>query len=689
MTGGAEVSEFDEVGRFIAIPRVTTLALSPDGQWLVATVASLSADKKKYVNSIWRIDVGAAAPARLTRSAQGEGDPAFLPDGSLLFVSARPDPTAKPADDDDADKPTLWSLPPGGGEARRLTTTPGGVVKVVTAREAQTYLIATPAFNGTTDLAADAARRKARADADVSAILHEGELVRYWDTDLGPDCLRLMAGEASASDAETGAEAAAPRDLTPDPGRALDDQQFGLSPDGSVAVSGWQVPQPAGAVRNEVVAIDVATGTRRTMMAADDLDFAQPVISPDGQQVVAIRAEHDTYERSGDFTLVVTPLADGSQAAPATPRDLLPDFDRRPGEFAWSPDSTTVYFTADDNGRCPVFAVDVATGKMRQVTTDDAAYVSLCPAPDGLAMYALRSAIGEAPAPVRIDLTGEGVSPVRLPSPTPALKVPGHVREVSATVSDGSTVRAWLALPDGASAQHKVPLLLWVHGGPYSSWNSWSWRWNPWLMVAKGYAVLLPDPALSTGYGRDFIARGYTAWGGAPFTDIMMITDVATALPEVDSARTAMMGGSFGGYMANWIAGHTDRFAGIVSHAGLWALDQMLSTTDGPFYFRREFGDPQTKPSRYVENSPHLHATAISTPVLIIHGDKDYRVPIGEALRMYSDLVSRGKKVRFLYFPDENHWILKPGDVTVWYETVFAFLAENVLGQEWRRPELL
>ena len=150
-----------------------------------------------------------------------------------------------------------------------------------------------------------------------------------------------------------------------------------------------------------------------------------------------------------------------------------------------------------------------------------------------------------------------------------------------------------------------------------------------------------------------------------------------------------MMGGSFGGYMANWIAGHTDRFSAIVSHAGLWALDQMFGTTDGPHYWRREFGHPETQPERYVANSPHLHASAIKTPILIIHGDKDYRVPVGEALRMYSDLIGRGQQVKFLYFPDENHWILKPGDIIVWYETVLAFLAEHVLGQEWQRPQLL
>ncbi len=150
-----------------------------------------------------------------------------------------------------------------------------------------------------------------------------------------------------------------------------------------------------------------------------------------------------------------------------------------------------------------------------------------------------------------------------------------------------------------------------------------------------------------------------------------------------------MMGGSFGGYMANWIAGHTDRFGAIVSHAGVWALDQMFGTTDNPAFWRRIFGHPATQPERYLANSPHLHADNITTPMLIIHGDRDYRVPVGEALRMYADLSGRGKRVRFLYFPDENHWILKPGDIRVWYETVFAFLAENVLGEPWRRPDLL
>jgi dipeptidyl aminopeptidase/acylaminoacyl peptidase len=244
-------------------------------------------------------------------------------------------------------------------------------------------------------------------------------------------------------------------------------------------------------------------------------------------------------------------------------------------------------------------------------------------------------------------------------------------------------------LPDGASQAEPAPLLLWVHGGPIFSWNTWSWRWNPWLMAAHGYAVLLPDPALSTGYGRDFIARGHGQWGGQPYRDLMTITDTAAARPDIDEVRTAMMGGSYGGYMANWMAGHTGRFRAIVAHASLWALDQMFGTTDEPTLWRRIFGDPATAPGRYLEQSPNLHVSQISTPMLIIHGDKDYRVPVGEALRLWWDLQLGGHDAKFLYFPDENHWILSPGNVIIWYQTVLAFLAQHVLGEPWQRPELL
>jgi len=239
------------------------------------------------------------------------------------------------------------------------------------------------------------------------------------------------------------------------------------------------------------------------------------------------------------------------------------------------------------------------------------------------------------------------------------------------------------------SPDSPAPLLLWIHGGPLMSWNAWSWRWCPWLMSARGYAILLPDPALSDGYGQDFVRRGWGQWGGTPYTDLMAATDAALERPEIDQTRTAAMGGSFGGYMANWIATQTDRFDAIVTHASLWHLDGFSGATDASYYWEKEFGDPLTQPERYDANSPHKFADNISTPMLVIHGDKDYRVPIGEGLRLWYDLRKRGVESKFLYFPDENHWVLTPGNAAIWYETVHAFLAQHVLGRPWERPELL
>jgi dipeptidyl aminopeptidase/acylaminoacyl peptidase len=262
--------------------------------------------------------------------------------------------------------------------------------------------------------------------------------------------------------------------------------------------------------------------------------------------------------------------------------------------------------------------------------------------------------------------------------------------EITATSDDGTAVRSWLVLPENPEP---APLLLWIHGGPLGSWNEWAWRWNPWLMAAKGYAVLLPDPALSTGYGQDFIQRGWGAWGGPPFDDLMAATDAACAHPRVDATRTAAMGGSFGGYMANWIAGHTDRFAAIVTHASLWALDQFGPTTDTAYYWRREM-----TPQMTADNSPHHFVGNISTPMLVIHGDKDYRVPIGEGLRLWYELLAGSalpagedgsSPHRFLYFPSEDHWVLAPQHAKMWYQAVLAFLAEHVLRESAEWPEAL
>jgi dipeptidyl aminopeptidase/acylaminoacyl peptidase len=514
--------------------------------------------------------------------------------------------------------------------------------------------------------------------------------VRYWDHDLGPDRLRLLVGRlplpvlpgASDGAAEPGLEL---RDLTGHVGSALGDESgWDLTPDGSTLVTTWNVPEAGGSERGTIVVLDVASGERRPLLADAEHEYLAPSVSPGGTHLTLTRFRRSTATEPPQAALVVADLTTGERW------EAAPGWEGWPGKGAWLPDGTAVLVSADENGRSPVFRVDLASRTVSRLTGDDGTYTDLQVAPDGSAVYALRSAVGSAPAPVRIDPVTVDQRPTYLPAPAPAPELPGTVTEVTTTAEDGAPLRAWLVLPDGASASDPAPLLLWIHGGPLSSWNAWSWRWNPWLMAARGYAVLLPDPALSTGYGQEFIRRGWGRWGAEPFTDLMAMTDAAVKREDIDETRTAAMGGSFGGYMANWVAGHTDRFAAIVTHASVWALDQFGPTTDAYHYWRREMTDEMA-----LANSPHRFVAQIRSPLLVIHGDRDYRVPIGEALRLWAELAERSAAAdgtmphKFLYFPDEGHWVLQPQHAVVWYATVLAFLDHHVLGQDWRTPELL
>lgn len=627
-------------------------------------VQSLNPDGRSYGTALWEIPVHpAGAAVRLTRSAKGESSAEFTSAGDVLFTSRRADPAAKdPADE----LPALWQLPRS-GEARQIAARPGGIGSLATAG---TTVVFTAEVLGD-DETTEAERREARKEAGVSAILHEDYPVRRWDQDLGPAHTRLFAGTL------TGDRLDDVRDLTPDAGTALQEAGYDLSADGSTVVTTWRVPLPLGESRLDLVAVEVATGARRTLLSDAAYDFHSPRISPDGAKVAVVRERRTTPDLAAREELWIADLATGAGAAHA-------DEIYAAGGFVWAPDSTAVYLAADTLGRRPVYRVPLA-GEPTRVTPGDGAFASLSLTSDGSALYALRGGLDGPAVPVRVETaTGEVTE---LPSPAPKLTLPGTLTEVSGTADDGQEIRGWLVLPEGASAARPAPLLLWIHGGPIGSWNDWSWRWNPWIMAAHGYAVLLPDPCMSTGYGQHHIDRGWTDWGPRTQADLETVLDAALTRPDLDAGRVGAMGGSYGGYMANWVAGHSDRYLAIVTHAALWNLEQFSGTTDGAHYWQRELGAPGSPLNEKL--SPHRSLAEITTPMLVIHGDRDYRVPIGEALRLWWDLRRTGVESKFLYFPDENHWILQPGNIVVWYETILAFLAQHLLGQEWKRPELL
>ncbi|WP_322411341.1 S9 family peptidase [Microbacterium invictum] len=698
---------FDALDDFIALPRVEGLALSPDGTTVVLTVAALKKDATGYERSLWAVPArGEGAPRRLTRSAKGESGAAFTPEGDILFVSTRDD-----IESDVDDEPgQLWLLPARGGEARPVTRLAGGVSGIAaTAEQTARVVVSAPLLRSSDSIEDDAARRAERSTKKVSAILHDTYPVRFWDHDLGPaephllgidlaglaDTLAAAVEDTAAEEAEAVAEhigsaapaptpypATLPRptDLMPTPGRALRHASTALSPDGASLVVSLDRAEPRGG-RRILVRIDTATGETAVLRDEPGFDIEMPAISHDGTRIAYLRTAVRTPSGPTPEELWISRL-DGSEA-----RRVAADWDRWPSSIAFAAMDDALIVTADDDGRGPVFRVPLDGGEVTPIVSDDFTYSHVVVDRAGGGFVALRSSWLVPPHPVRVDATG-AVTPLATPAPAPA--APGRITEVETTAEDGARIRAWLVLPEGASADAPAPLLLWIHGGPLNSWNAWSWRWAPLLAAARGYAVLLPDPALSTGYGLDFIARGWNSWGGKPYTDLLAITDAVVARDDIDETRTAAMGGSFGGYMANWVAGHTDRFRAIVTHASLWALDQFAGTTDSSDYWQRIF----TSEAMF-EHSPHRFVADILTPVLVVHGDRDYRVPIGEGLRLWSDLAEHHADAegrmphRFLYFPDENHWILKPQHAVVWYETVFAFLAEHVLGEEAAPPAVL
>jgi dipeptidyl aminopeptidase/acylaminoacyl peptidase len=666
------------VEALISLPRLSGLALSNDGARLVASVARPDAEGKKLVSALYEFDVGGkGAPRRLTRSKPGESGAAFAPDGSLLFTSERPDPDAKP-DDPRGEAKALWVLP-AGGESRLVAAPPGGVEAVAVARESGSVVFAAGTHPGTENWKEDAGREKARKDAEVSAQLFEEYPIRFWDHYLGPRERHLQLIPAPAGEDR----AAASRDLIPSPDRSLDLAAFDITPDGSTVVTGrWGDTEDVVERDLHLVAVDVDSGKQRTL-AGDKAWYESPACSPDGRYAVAVRDGRSTPEEMSDNTLYLFDLTTGES------KDLLAGFDRWPQGPAWSHDSKTIFFTADDDGHVPVFGFELAGGEVRRLT-GEGAFSDLCPAPDGLTLYALRSGIAEPPHPVAIDLRDPASEPRRLGNFAELdLDLPSRTERVSVEARDGTRVPSWLVLPRDASQENPAPLAVFIHGGPVGSWNTWHWRWNPHVFVEGGWAVLLPDPALSLGYGIEALRRGWGRWGDVVYDDLMRAVDDAESREDIDASKTIAMGGSFGGYMANWIAGHTDRFRAIVTHASLWNLAGFHGDTDLGVWWEQEFGDPYEDLELYRKNSPHLYIKNIDTPMLVIHGELDYRVPIGEALTLWTDLKRHGVEARFLYFPDENHFILKPNNSRIWYETIQSFIDQHALGREWARPDLL
>ena len=419
---------WSDLGDYTNLPRLGSLAISPQGRVLVS-VANRNRERTGYRSSWWELDPEGQRPARrLTRSEEGESFGAFTADGDFLFGSKRPVPgtdEVKPGEDDGV----VWLLPAEGGEAHPVARRSGGFSGVVAATGSRTVIARTPAHIGAADDEADAAKRKARRERKVTAILHDSYPVRYWDHDLGP-----VADRLAVLDLDGGCEP-----LTGDVGRALEETTLSLSADGQRLAAGWASPRGVAEVALSVAVIDVATGQRR-MVASDDADeFTGPVISRDGRLIACVRIIRSTPETAPVQRLWLVG-EDGEG------RELAPAWDRWGTPVAFSPDAGTLYAVADEDGDAPVFAIEVASGKVRRLT-GEGAFTSVRITEDGRRLYAVRSSYQDPGSVVAIDTaTGETT---KLPVPVDYPELPGRLERIETTAADGARVPGYLLLPPG------------------------------------------------------------------------------------------------------------------------------------------------------------------------------------------------------------------------------------------------
>jgi len=652
----------------VRLRRVTSASPSPCGRFLALAVERLDADESAYISDLWRVSLEdeSAAPLQLTRGGSQDVAPEYRSDGALGFLSNRNPRDGKPLEGDE-DRRQVWILPADGGEPQPLTDEPLGVRSFRFARTVPELFVIADVLPGVAH-----AEQRARAlelkKHGPTALRFDRMPVRFWDHWLGraaPHVISYVAGER--------------RDLTPSADREHREAEWDVSADGRQVVVTLHKDVSADGIEDvSLLVIDLASGQARELGGEPRSHSERPLFSPDGGRIACVRLDRRTGEAPQPRLWLY------SSQGWESPGRVITNWEPWPTPCAWTADGSALLVTADVRGHVPVCRVDIETGEVMRVTAlaVGGSHSSVRLSADGASIVGLRHTTSHPPEPFRARIAENADAPLlaRLSGLAPEQFDRIARRESFETAApDGGRVQAFLLTPAHGTAPH--PLLLWVHGGPMNQWSDgWHWRWNPLVAVAAGFAVLLPNPRGSTGFGQDFLAGIWNnQWGGACFRDLMAVTDAACARSDIDAQRVAAMGGSFGGYMANWIGGSTDRFACLVTHASIYDFRSFHATTDHPGWFALEQGGPpESDPASFSRYSPHTQLSHWHTPTLIVHGEKDYRVPISEALILFEALQRHGVDSQLLVFPDENHWITRPRNTRHWYEACLGFLQKHL-----------
>jgi dipeptidyl aminopeptidase/acylaminoacyl peptidase len=684
--------------------RLGETAVSPDGKWLAYSVTDVDLEKNTRTATLWLQPIAGGDPQPLAVAKPGDSGPQFAPDNKrILFLSGREggqqvwladfDPATGAA----ANPKKLTAI---STEADNALWSPDGHSVVFTSSVYPDCPAITTADGATGDKC-NADRDKTAAESKVKAQIFTHLLYRHWNHFTGDKRSHLFLATV-----ETGAL----RDLTPNdphdvPPFSLEGGGgFAISPDSKeLAFTENLDPEPAISTSASIFTLDLTNPSAKPVKVSTSAggNF-NPAYSPDGKYLAWRSEERAGYE-ADKFRLFLY------DRAAKTAKDLLPKFDRWVDEFAWGTDSTVLYFVSGENGASMLAEVTLE-GKIRNTYNPFSdnelpnlgrfEWSDLHPLGGGLVL-ATGMRVDQPSEVFKVQKTAEtqvtGKSEFTTLLFTKADRITHLNNALLAqldlpamesfwfTAADKTKLQGFLIRPPGFDPAKKYPVKFLIHGGPQGAWgDAWSYRWNAELFAANGYVVVMINPRGSTGYGQAIVDGVNGDWGGKPFTDLMEGLDYAEQhFYFIDKSRECALGASYGGYMANWVLGHTDRFKCIVSHDGMFNAESAFGSTEEDWFNIWEFkghpwdyyGKPDSE-NPFRKWSPMLSAKNFKTPTLVVHGQLDYRLDVSEGFQLFDTLQLLKVPSKMLYFPDEGHWVLKPQNSRLWWKTVNDWVDE-------------
>jgi dipeptidyl aminopeptidase/acylaminoacyl peptidase len=654
-----------DVRDLVTLDRVSDPQVSPDGRTLVYALRQTDLDAGKSVNSLWRVDLGreGAQPRRITAEGESWSSARFGGDGRLYALSGR------------SGSSQVWRLGLDGGVAVQVTDYPLGVEAYRISRDGGRIAVAMAMFTDCDSPACTKRRMDERAAEKATGRVYDSLFVRHWDTWKDGTRSQLFVADIGR-DGKAGAPVWVSKGLEGDvpPKPFGGDEAFTFDGDGSHVV--FTLRDTKAGLEALSTNLDLwrapvdGSAAPENLRAANKASDNTPVFSPDGKTLAYLAMSHAMYEADRQ-RIVLRDLESGRE------RELAPEWDRSPGSIAFSKDGRTLYASADDTGQHPLFAIDVRNGEVKRLT--QAGYVSGFAVAEDRIVYAwddLRSPVdlfaidadgGDAARLTRYNaerLAGAGL---------------GEFEQFSFYGAGDDTVHGYVVKPWNYEEGRKYPVAFIIHGGPQGSMgNHWHYRWNPQTYAGAGFAAVFIDFHGSTGYGQAFTDAIRTDWGGKPLEDLQKGLRTALARYDwLDGERVCALGASYGGYMVNWIAGQwPEAFDCLVNHSGIFDNRTMYYATEELWFTEWEHGAKPyyENPAAYEKHNPAAHVDKWRVPMLVIHSDLDFRVPLEQGIATFTALQRKGIPSRFLRFPDENHWILKPANSILWHDTVNAWL---------------